>query len=155
MSGKRNKRNARKAPAGFSAHELLFTLKGAEVMALQKAVRGYRLLVETLPEELDGRMEMLAFLHTLSQNLQHILLRPDEQLPAPFSIREISVANDAMQVYLTAASSFTEIALRTAPLEERHITALLLPLQQRLQAIVSRVEPKWRYSFVAAKPSLN
>jgi hypothetical protein len=89
------------------------------------------------------------------QSLQRILLRPGEHLPVPFSIREIIIINDSIQVYLAAAASFTEIALRTAPLEERHITALLLPLQQRLQAIVSQIELKWGCSFVAAKPSLN
>ena len=157
MPGKKKKKEAalQKALRTSSQQSIPFILMGSELLALQKAVRGYQLLVETLPYELEGRAEMLALLHSLSQRLQSMLLSNEDCVPAIFPGLEISIANDAMRVYLAAASSFTGIAQRTAPLEERHITALLVPLQQRFQVVVSQIKPKGMISFFAEKSSLN
>ena len=155
MSGKRHKRNARKAAAGRSVHTLLFALTGAEVLALHKAIVGYCVLVETLAEGLEGRAEILSILQRLGARLQRLPFEPDERLPASLSAHEIRLAHDAIRAYLAAASSFSETALRAAPLEERTIIALLIPLQRRLQAIVSQIKPKGRCSFLAEKATLN
>lgn len=144
-----------KALRASSQRSIPFILLGSELLALQKAVRGYQLLVETLPDELEGRAEMLTLLHSLSQRLHSMLLSNEDSVPALFPGLEISIANDAICVYLVAASSFTEIAQRTAPLEERHVTALLVSLQQRFQVIVSQIKPEGRISFFAEKSSLN
>lgn len=157
MSGKKKKKEAalQKALRTTSQQSIPFILMGSELLALQKAVRGYQLLVETLPNELEGRAEMLSLLHSLTERLQSMLLSNEDSVPALFPGLEISIANDAMCVYLAAATSFTEIAQRTAPLEERHITALLVPLQQRFQLVVSQIKPEGRISFFAEKSSLN
>jgi len=145
MASKR-KRQRKTGTAVPRTGDLPFPLTGAELLAVGKAVQGYRVLLEGMPAQGQGRAEVLATLASLSRHLEGMLealQRPGEPPAMCLAGIELRLAYDAIRAYVVAVTASGTLSLLVAPQEERErLTTLPVPLQCRLQALVQQIAPK-------------